>query len=211
MTAFWGTAPCSPVKGNRRFRDACLVLTMKTRGTSETSLSFYQTTRCNISEGCHLHKPGCITNYIEHSPWESNSSASWQEIPACCITHVRNSRPMVPALSQKNPIHIVKPSLFKNDFSMLLNSTSRTSKSLSTSCSVSKIFMYFIPSARSCYNPLPSHPPLITLIISVEGQKLWSSSHEDFPHDYQNLCMSTLIRLFEYPQQPQTVNCSGQT
>jgi hypothetical protein len=63
MIAFWGVAPCSLAKVDRRFRGAyCLIraialiaLMVKAVRTSETSVIFCDTTRPFIPEGCHLH------------------------------------------------------------------------------------------------------------------------------------------------------------
>jgi hypothetical protein len=55
MTVFWDVAPCNVVQIDRRFRDAyCLLiaLMMEAVSTSETSVSFYQTTP--IPEDSHL-------------------------------------------------------------------------------------------------------------------------------------------------------------
>jgi hypothetical protein len=37
------------------FWDIAMALMMELVSTSETSINFYQTTRCDISEGCDLH------------------------------------------------------------------------------------------------------------------------------------------------------------
>jgi hypothetical protein len=68
IALFWDVAPCSVVEIDRRFRDAyCLyhhrhvdpstikAMMMEAESTSETSVSFYQTTRLNIPEDSHLH------------------------------------------------------------------------------------------------------------------------------------------------------------
>jgi hypothetical protein len=61
MTVFWDVAPCSLVEIEQRFRGTyCLslhaiVLVMEAVSTSETSVSFYHTTRRNIPEDGHLH------------------------------------------------------------------------------------------------------------------------------------------------------------
>jgi hypothetical protein len=52
-------APCSPVEVDRCFRGAIIrtmmiALLMETVCTSKTSVNFYETTRCNIPDGCHL-------------------------------------------------------------------------------------------------------------------------------------------------------------
>jgi hypothetical protein len=51
MAAFWGMAPCSLVEGDRRFRGACCLQMIAAVQTSETSVSFYDTTQRNIPEG----------------------------------------------------------------------------------------------------------------------------------------------------------------
>jgi hypothetical protein len=53
MTTFWDIAPCSLVEVDRRFRGA--ITLMEAVCTSETSINFYETTRRNILEGCHLY------------------------------------------------------------------------------------------------------------------------------------------------------------
>jgi hypothetical protein len=62
MAVFWDVAPCSLVEVYRRFRGAyCLhlqvviTLMMEAASTFETSINFYQTTRCNIPEDGNLH------------------------------------------------------------------------------------------------------------------------------------------------------------
>jgi hypothetical protein len=61
MTVFWYVVPCSLVEVYRRLRCAyCLhrqgkiALMMDVASTSEISVNFYQTTRCNIPEDSHL-------------------------------------------------------------------------------------------------------------------------------------------------------------
>jgi hypothetical protein len=49
MTAFWDTAPFSLVEVDRRFRGAYSL-----HHQDETSVNFYETTKRNIPEGCHL-------------------------------------------------------------------------------------------------------------------------------------------------------------
>jgi hypothetical protein len=65
----WDVAPCRLVEVDRR--DACclhhqgddglviIALMMDAANTSETSVNFYQTTRRNIPEDCHLHTRRC--------------------------------------------------------------------------------------------------------------------------------------------------------
>jgi hypothetical protein len=60
-SVLWNTAPCSPLEIYRRFTCAFCFCHQGHHqcsddgGTSETSVDFYQTTRRNITEGCHLH------------------------------------------------------------------------------------------------------------------------------------------------------------
>jgi hypothetical protein len=68
MTVFWGIASCSLVEIDRRFRDAyCLnhpdlliALMMEAASTSETSVIFCGTTRCNFPEDRQLYKWMCL-------------------------------------------------------------------------------------------------------------------------------------------------------
>jgi hypothetical protein len=71
MAVFWVVAPCSLVEVYRHFRGACclhhqgddrpddggIALIIETARTSETSVSFYQTSRRNNLEDSHLHTP----------------------------------------------------------------------------------------------------------------------------------------------------------
>jgi hypothetical protein len=61
LTVFWDVALCSLVETNQHFRGEVLTATtitlmMETVSTSETSVSFYKTTWCNIPEGSHLQE-----------------------------------------------------------------------------------------------------------------------------------------------------------
>jgi hypothetical protein len=54
VTVFSDVAPCSLIEVYRRFTGAyCLM--MNGVNTYSTSVSFYQTTRCNVREDSHLH------------------------------------------------------------------------------------------------------------------------------------------------------------
>jgi hypothetical protein len=61
MTAFWNNTPCCLVEDDRRFRGAYCPHhqgnEMEAVRTSKTSVNFYDTTRGNIPEGCHLLRP----------------------------------------------------------------------------------------------------------------------------------------------------------
>jgi hypothetical protein len=58
MTAFWDIAPCSLVEVDRCFKvltaSIIIAMMMKAVSTSEMLVNFYETTRHNIPEGCHL-------------------------------------------------------------------------------------------------------------------------------------------------------------
>jgi hypothetical protein len=57
MAVFWVVAPCSLIEIYQRFRRICC-LNHQVDGaacTSETSVNFYQTTRCYNPEDSHLH------------------------------------------------------------------------------------------------------------------------------------------------------------
>jgi hypothetical protein len=63
MAVFWAVAPCNLVEVYQRFRGTCcsiirvvmIALMMEAARTSETPVSFYQTTRRNSPKGSHLH------------------------------------------------------------------------------------------------------------------------------------------------------------
>jgi hypothetical protein len=85
MTAFLDIAPCSLVEGDRRFRSVyCLhhqgdewlnALMMEAVRTSETSVNFYQTTRRDVPEGCHLH-----THRRENLKSQNAWRSSWHSV-----------------------------------------------------------------------------------------------------------------------------------
>jgi len=61
-----------------------------------------------------------LTNYMEQSPyWEADTDSTSQEIP-CLLRNpgvyyrILNSPPLVPILSQLNPIHAITPYLFRH-------------------------------------------------------------------------------------------------
>jgi hypothetical protein len=68
MTVCRDVAPCSPVEVYQSFRrDCCLIgLMMEAASTSETSVNFYQNTRCNIPEDNLLQIPGLTTNSLTY-------------------------------------------------------------------------------------------------------------------------------------------------
>jgi hypothetical protein len=78
ITVFWDIALCCLLESDQHFRGAhCLhqgdeshliTLMMEAVGTSETSVNFYQTTRCNIQENSHLQ---FCTGYL-HSTVQSS-------------------------------------------------------------------------------------------------------------------------------------------
>jgi hypothetical protein len=55
MAALWDVAPCSLVEIDWRFRRVLIALMMESFYTSETSVSFHQTTRRNNPEDSYLH------------------------------------------------------------------------------------------------------------------------------------------------------------
>jgi len=90
--------------------------------------------------------------------------------------HVRvhNGPPNVPALSQINPVHVIHSYFFTAQFKNVLTSMSRFSKWLLSSHHPTTFCMYFFPLLAAC----PTHLitlDLITIIISSEDYKLWSS------------------------------------
>jgi hypothetical protein len=54
MAVFWVVAPCILIEVYRRFRGACC-LHHQGESSSETSVNFYQTTRCNNPKDSHPH------------------------------------------------------------------------------------------------------------------------------------------------------------
>jgi hypothetical protein len=72
MAVFWAVAPCSLVEVYRRFIGACspfikaIAVMMETASTSETSVSFYQTTRRNNSADSHLQLVD-LFSHLEYS------------------------------------------------------------------------------------------------------------------------------------------------
>jgi hypothetical protein len=56
MAVFWDVTPRSLLENDRRFRGASNIGALSTEAvsTSETSFSFYQTTRLHVPEGSHL-------------------------------------------------------------------------------------------------------------------------------------------------------------
>jgi hypothetical protein len=57
MTVVWDVAPCSLVEVTdvSEVLAASIIRVMEAASTSENSVNFYQTTRHNIPEDCHLH------------------------------------------------------------------------------------------------------------------------------------------------------------
>jgi hypothetical protein len=53
MAVFWVVEPCSLVEAS--IIRAIITLMMEAASTSETSINFYQTTRCYSPEDSHLH------------------------------------------------------------------------------------------------------------------------------------------------------------
>jgi hypothetical protein len=70
MAAFYDIAPCSLVEVNRCSEvilppsSVLIFLMMEAVSTSETSVTFYQTTRRNIPQDSHLHGSGWLEIYL---------------------------------------------------------------------------------------------------------------------------------------------------
>jgi hypothetical protein len=89
MTVFWDVAPCNVVEIGRRFRGAyCfhhhgLLMAIS---TSETSVNFYETTRCNIPEDSHIHtrhvRTWNLTLPQKVTIWSLSSTSSVQSRPS---------------------------------------------------------------------------------------------------------------------------------
>jgi len=105
-----------------------------------------------------------MTNSMEPSPsWEANSCSASQEILLFLLNpkvHYRTHKhpPLVPILSQKNPVHTLPPYFPNIHSNMIFPSMPRSSKwSLSfTFSNPSIVHISHISHAR--YMPRPSHP-----------------------------------------------------
>jgi hypothetical protein len=101
---------------------------------------------------------------MEQSPWEINSHSASQDI-SCLLCNqkvhyrVNNSPPMVPILSQMNPVHIFTPYFPKIHSNIILPSTPRcTEWSFPFRFSNLSTVSIFLLSHRYRI-PRPSHPP----------------------------------------------------
>jgi hypothetical protein len=86
MAVFWVVAP----------RSLIIALMMEVADTSETSVNFYQTTRCNIPEDNHLHSQFTFFSLDRRpsvTPRKPNDSVFWylQQLKYGCSTEVRLS------------------------------------------------------------------------------------------------------------------------
>jgi len=123
-----------------------------------------------------------LINSMQQNPsWEANSHSSSQDIPRLLWNPrvhycAHKNLPMVPILRQKNPVHIF-PSYFPKIHSNIFPSTLRSSDLCLPFRFSNQNFICTSHISHACYVPRPSHPSgLITVIISAEAYKLWSSS-----------------------------------
>jgi hypothetical protein len=120
---------------------------------------------------------------MELSPsWEAANCAATEELPSILWNpkvhyRVHEGSPLVPILTQINPVRTTPSYLSKIHFIIVHSPTSWSSKwSVSFWPShQNSICIPILP--HSCYRPSASHPPdLIFLITLGEEYKLWSSS-----------------------------------
>jgi hypothetical protein len=123
------------------------------------------------------------TNSIEQSPyWEAIHHSSSKEISVMLRNpkiyyRVHKNAPVVPILSQMNPVHILPPYFPKIDSHIIFHSTPRTSKwSLHFRCLTKILLAFLISSMRATFSTHLIHLDLITLIIFGGPYKLWCSS-----------------------------------
>jgi len=100
---------------------------------------------------------------MEQSPWETNSHSTYQEI-TCLLWNsevhyrVHRSLPLVPILSQINPVHNLPLYFYKNHSSIIFPSTPRSSEWPLTFRYSDQNFVRFSYLSPACYMPHPSHP-----------------------------------------------------
>jgi hypothetical protein len=114
--------------------------------------------------------PSDITNCMENSPpWEADSHSDSQETSRLLWNlKAHKNPPLVPILSQINPVHILPPYLPKIHSNIILPSMPRSYECSFPSGNPTKIlYAFLIPPV--CYMPHPSHPPW-------HAHKLWSPS-----------------------------------
>jgi hypothetical protein len=104
------------------------------------------------------YTPTRLVNSIEQSPWHANSCSASQETPRLLWNptvhyRVHDSPPMVPILSQTNPLHNF-PLYFSRIHSIIILQSTTGLPSGSLPLRTSYCF-------HACYIPCPSHPWLV--------------------------------------------------
>jgi len=114
---------------------------------------------------------------MEKSPEEAKSRSANQKIPHLLWNpkvhyHVHKILPLIPILSQMNPIHTFSSYLIRSILIIILPSN----LSLSPFRSANQNFVCISQTSNKCHMPCPYPPQLNSLIIFSEQYKLWSYS-----------------------------------
>jgi len=135
------------------------------------------TSRTSMMVG-HLTQGGQLTNSMKRSPsWEADSLSLVKKFPAFYGNlkfhfRVHNIPPLVPTLSQMNPVHNFPPYLPKIHSNIILPSTSRFSEwSLPFRFPYRAIIHMTSPARATC----PTHLIFLDLTTVIFGEvfKLW--------------------------------------
>jgi hypothetical protein len=142
---------------------------------------------------------------MELSPsWETSSRSSTQEIPnilwnPMVYYSVNKKSPLIPALSQVNPVHNTTSSFCNINFNIIPNLRLDLRSVLRPSGFPTKIFFFFFGFMRATFHAHLMFLDLIILTLFGEKYKLWSVSLCKFlqpTHNIYNLIIwKVLISL----------------